>query len=186
MSSRIPRLEFDALEDNLAAALRPRYERLGYLGEFFKCLGHQPVPLRAFVEYTESSKAPLDKKIVEVIALTAATHLDNAYERNQHERLSVRLGYGRDWVAEVEKLDPDECLLLDDRERTVQRYVLDMLVRGGKDTAAGLDAVIDALGHEQAVAVMMVIGRYITHAMIVHSLKLAPPVPSIFEDGFTG
>ena len=39
-------------------------------------------------------------------------------------------------------------------------------------------------GPEPAVAVMMVLGRYLVHALIVNSLGLAPPVPSIFEDGF--
>ena len=33
---------------------------------------------------------------------------------------------------------------------------------------------------------LMVIGRYVTHALIVNTLALKPPVPSIFEDGFTG
>jgi len=42
MTDLIPRLEFDQLDDGLAAALRPKYERLGYLGEFFKCMGRQP------------------------------------------------------------------------------------------------------------------------------------------------
>lgn len=186
MTNKIPRLDFDDLEQGLADALRPRYERLGYLGEFFRCLGHQPRPLRAFVEYTETAKGELDQKMVEVVALSAATHLDNAYERNQHERLCVRLGYGRDWVTEIEKLDPEGADGLSDDERTVQRYVIDMLVRGGKDTNKGLEAVIDALGYEKAIAVMMVIGRYIMHAMMVHSLELAPPVPSIYEDGFNG
>ena len=32
------------------------------------------------------------------------------YEKNQHERLSVRKGYGRDWVEDVEKLEPEDTL----------------------------------------------------------------------------
>src|SRR5258708_29920081 len=49
----IPRLTFEELEPGLAEALRPRYQRLGYLGEFFRCMGHQPAALRAFVEFTD-------------------------------------------------------------------------------------------------------------------------------------
>ena len=43
--------------------------------------------------------------------------------------------------------------------------------------------MIDAIGPEQTIAVMFLVGRYITHAMIVNGLELAPPVPSIFEAG---
>ena len=74
MTDRIPRLEFDVLEEGLAAVLAPRYERLGYLGEFFKCMGHQPRALRAFVEFTEAAKAALPG---ELIALTVAGKLGN-------------------------------------------------------------------------------------------------------------
>ena len=34
----IPRLSPEELPPELAAMLRPRIERLGYLGEFFKCV----------------------------------------------------------------------------------------------------------------------------------------------------
>ena len=95
MSDRIPRLEIEDLAPELAAVLAPRVERLGYLGEFFKCVGHQPRPLIAFIEFTESAKGGLAPEIVETIALTLATYMGNAYERHQHERLSVRLGLGR-------------------------------------------------------------------------------------------
>ena len=33
----IPRIPDDKLAPQVAAALRPRVERLGYLGEFFRC-----------------------------------------------------------------------------------------------------------------------------------------------------
>jgi hypothetical protein len=87
MSRQIVRLEMDQLEPSLAARLAPRVARLGYLGEFFKCAGHQPATLKAFVDFTEESKEGLPEKLVEVVALSAALRLGNAYERNQHERL---------------------------------------------------------------------------------------------------
>ena len=31
--------------------------------------------------------------------------------------------------------------------------------------------------------VIAMVGRYITHTMIVNGLELAPPVPSIFDEG---
>ena len=52
MSERIPRLDMDDLPPALAEALRPRVERLGYLGEFFRCAAHAPDALLAFDVFT--------------------------------------------------------------------------------------------------------------------------------------
>jgi hypothetical protein len=41
------------------------------------------------VTFTESLKAALPDRLVEIVALTAASHADNAYERVQHERLAL-------------------------------------------------------------------------------------------------
>jgi alkylhydroperoxidase family enzyme len=177
----IPRLEYDELAPDLARALEPRVKRLGYLGEYFKCAGHQPAALLSFMEFTENSKKALSDRLVEIIALTASAKLGNAYERNQHERLSVRLGFGRDWVAAVEALDPDGASGLEESERAVQRLVVAMLDRPGQGVEAELAAVVGAIGHAQAIATMMVVGRYVVHALIVNSLALEPPVPSIFD-----
>lgn len=48
----------------------------------------------------------------------------------------------------------------------------------GHNINVDLEAMIKAIGHEQAIAILMLIGRYVTHALIVNSLNLAPPVPS--------
>jgi alkylhydroperoxidase family enzyme len=186
MSKRIARLELDQLEPSLAARLAPRVARLGYLGEFFKCAGHQPAALKAFADFTEDSKKGLPNRLVEVVALSAAMRLGNSYERNQHERLCVRLGFGKEWIGAVEALDPDNAPALSDAERSVQRYVLSALERMGHGAAGALEAVVEELGQEAAVAVMLVLGRYAVHGLIVNSLELAPPVPSVFEDGFEG
>jgi alkylhydroperoxidase family enzyme len=185
MSPRIPRIEMEALPPEVAEALGPRMRRLGYLGEFFKCAAHQPDALLAFMAFTEAGKGGLPERLVEVVALTAAVRAENAYERNQHERLSVRRGYGRDWVAAVERLEPHEAGLAPD-EAAVQAYVLAALARSGHGSQAEFEAMIDAVGPEQAMAAMMVLGRYLTHALIVNTLALQPPVPSVFEDGFEG
>ena len=185
MSPRIPRVEMEDLPPAVAQALGPRVRRLGYLGEFFKCTAHQPEALLAFMAFTDAGKGGLTDRLVEVIALTAAVRNGNAYERHQHERLSVRLGYGRDWVEAVERLDPAGGGLAAD-EAAVQTYVLAALESAGRGSAPAFEALIDAVGPESAVAVMMVLGRYVTHALIVNTLDLAPPVSSIFEDGFEG
>lgn len=185
MSSRVQRLEMTELRPDLASLLAPRVERLGYLGEFFRCVGHQPDALIDFTHYTESCKAGLDKRLVELIALTVASSIGNDYERNQHERLSVRLGFGKTWVAEVEKLEPDTANLNED-ERALQAFVIAAVRNNGRGVSEDFDALVLRFGQERAIAVLLVIGRYLVHGLVVNAFGFAPPVPSIFEDGFAG
>ena len=46
----------EQMDAELAAMLRPRVERLGYLGEFFRCTAHQPEALKHFLGLTEALK----------------------------------------------------------------------------------------------------------------------------------
>jgi alkylhydroperoxidase family enzyme len=173
----IPRLPIDEWPPVVAEALRPRFERLGYVGEFFTCAAHQPAALLSFMTFTEDLKRALPDRVTEVVALTVATELQNAYERHQHERLCLKLGFGESWVRSVEKLDPVSSSLTH-AERAVQALALAMVRRNGRDSASELDAVAAVIGPAPAVAVMMQVGRYVTHAMMVNALALAPPVPS--------
>jgi alkylhydroperoxidase family enzyme len=185
VTDKIPKLEFAELPASIAAALAPKYQRLGYLGEFFARTAHQEAALKAFIEFTDAAKGALDMRVVELIALTVSVMKGVAYERNQHERLSVNLGFGRDWVAEVERLAPEQARITD-IERTVQRFVIDAVNCDGRGVTPQLDAVVDTLGRDDAVAVMMVMARYTTHALLVNCLAIEPPVPSIFVDGYAG
>ncbi len=178
MSDRIPRLGLEAMPPPLADALRPRVERLGYLGEFFRCAANAPDALRAFHLFTEALKQQLPEGATEVVALTVATRLSNAYEQHQHERLCRRLGFPAEWIRAVEALRPET---LDGGEGAVQRLALAMLERHGHGVAAELEAVIDAFGPQQAMALLLVVGRYVTHSLVVNALALAPPVASIFD-----
>jgi alkylhydroperoxidase family enzyme len=174
----IPRLPAGEWPKEVADALRPRIERLGYVGEFFTCGAHQPAALVSFMTFTEDLKRALPNRLTEVVALTVSTELENAYERHQHERLCLKLGFDESWVRAVEALDPSSVPALADAERAVQTLTLAMIRRHGKQTSRELDAVVDAVGAAQAVAVMMQVGRYVTHALMVNTLDLAPPVPS--------
>ena len=182
----IDRIAFEDLPESLAERLSPKVKRLGYFGEFFQCAAHQPEALDSFMVFTEALQDALPKKLVEVVSLTVANWCRNSYERNQHERLSVRLGYGRDWVGAVNALRPGEQPLLSDEERLVQELALSVLESQGHDTAPLFARLVEALGQEQAMAALMLTGRYFVHASVVNTLQLEPPVPSIFEDGFTG
>ncbi len=92
MSKDIRRLEMDELAPEVRDILAARVKRLGYLGEFFKCAGHQPGILVPFMAMTEALKEALPDRLTEVGALTVAVAMGNSYERNQHERLSEKLG----------------------------------------------------------------------------------------------
>lgn len=182
MSERIKRLEFDELTPATQDVLRARVERLGYLGEFFKCTGHQGDILVPFMEMTEALKKALPDRLTETGALTVARFMENDYERHQHERLSKKLDFGETWIAEVERLSPDDAAEMSAAERAAQRLVLAML-RRGKGVSGELEAAIDAIGPEGTIALLFLVGRYVTHAMIVNALGLQPPVPSIFATG---
>lgn len=186
MSSSLPRLELADFPATLAASLEPRVRRLGYLGEFFKCAANHPRGLAAFVEFTEAGRDGLSDRFVEVIALTCTVWMGNDYERNQHERLSLRLGFGRDWVAAVNALQPDVDSALTGEERSVQRLTLAVLDSRGKAAGEPFEHAVQNLGAPVATAILMVIGRYVTHGLIVNTLALEPPVPSIFEDDYAG
>jgi len=180
MSRKIPRLEMNELAPNVQESLAARVKRLGYLGEFFKCSGHNPDVLVSFMEMTEALKHALPDRLTEVGSLTVAGLMDNEYERNQHERLSEKLGFGRDWVAAVNRLDPAAPGPMSEDERAVQRLALAVVERRGHDVEAELEAAIDRIGYAQAMAMLFLIGRYVMHAYVVNALDLAPPVPSIF------
>lgn len=178
MSKLIPRLSIEEMTPELQESLRPRVERLGYLGEFFQCAAHQPQALKSFMAFTEDLKRALPDNLTEVVALSVATAMDNAYERVQHERLSLKLGFSEDWIRAVISLNPVGNTAMSEQERRVQKLALAVLERRGHDTADELEAAIEAIGHERAVAVLMLIGRYVTHALMVNCLDLKPPVAS--------
>jgi hypothetical protein len=108
--------------------------------------------------------------------------MKNDYERHQHERLSEKLGFGQAWVADVNRLAPDTAAQLTNEERAVQRLVLAVVQRGGRDCGAERDAAERAVAPEILVGVLMLIGRYMMHSIVVNTLELAPPVPSIFAE----
>ncbi len=186
MSQAIPRLELHDMRADLAEYLGPRVKRLGYLGELFKCAGNAPDATLSFMHFTDALKEALPDRLSEVAVLTVAKLMKNDYERNQHERLSVRLGFGRDWIAEVETLEPREAKLMSDAERAVQTYALAAVESRGNACQQEFEALCRLIPPAEAIAVPMLVGRYITHALVVNTLQLKPPVPSVFEDGFTG
>jgi alkylhydroperoxidase family enzyme len=175
----VPLMGIDELDPAVRQRLQSKIDRLGYLGGFFQLTAHQPEALAAFIDYTDATKRALPDDLAEMVALTVATATGNDYERHQHERLSVKLGLGKDWVAAVETLDPDRGELTVEL-RATQRWVLAVLKGHGRGTAAEVDGLVRALGPKSAIAVALMCGRYVAHATIANSFGIQPPVPSIF------
>ncbi|MBI1816776.1 MAG: carboxymuconolactone decarboxylase family protein [Deltaproteobacteria bacterium] len=180
MSSGIPRLELSDMPAELSHALQPRVTRLGYLGEFFKCAAHQPAALRTFMTLTDDLKAALPDNLTEVVAFTVAGVMQNDYERHQHERLCRTLGFSDEWIRAAATLRDGP---LRDTERLVQRLTIAVIAQRGQHVSDEFNAVVAAIGPAGAMAALFLIGRYVTHSLIVNALQLAPPVPSIFEKG---
>lgn len=173
MSDRIPRLSTEEMPVELASFLAPRVKRLGYLGEFFQCTAHQPAALLSFLEFTEHLKRALPHNLTEVVVLSVAVLMDNDYERVQHERLCIKLGFSDAWLGAVLNLNDEK--ILTSQERLVQRLAIAIVERGGRNTTPELEAAIASIGTPEAIAVLMLVGRYISHALIVNTLNLAPP-----------
>ncbi len=55
----VPRIEFEDIEPTLKELFRPRVERLGYLGEFFRVMSAQPEAMKGFFAITEGLKTAL-------------------------------------------------------------------------------------------------------------------------------
>jgi len=178
MSDLIPRLTRENLHPDLQTYLRPRVERLGYLGEFFQCAGHQPEALLSFLQYTDHLKHALPNNLTEIVSLTVAQLMNNGYERVQHERLSLKLGFGEKWLREVLTLKSDGKGRMSDQEVLVQRLAMAAINRKGHHITAELEPVVRSVGPAMSIAVLMLVGRYLSHAIIANALNLAPPVPS--------
>ena len=180
-SAGIRALDFDELSPALQDAFRARYERLGYLGGFFRYGSHQPDAILAFNEFTESLKGALPEDLAEVVALTVASRLNNRYERHQHELLSIKRGLGEEFVAAAISGD-DRPAAFDERQAAVRALVLAVLADFGNGANERLADVVRMLGEESAIAVLLFISRYVAHAVVSNTLELEPPVPSIFDE----
>ena len=173
MSDQIPRLSVSEMPPELATFLGPRVKRLGYLGEFFQCTAHQPEALLSFLHFTEHLKHALPNNLVELVSLSVAVLMKNDYERIQHERLSRKLGFSEDWIHDVLSLHGQKHL--SQQESVVQRFAVAVVQRHGHHTTPEFEATIEAVGHSQAMALLMLIGRYMSHAIIANTLNLSPP-----------
>ncbi len=182
MSDQIPRIPYEEFQPDLAEALRSKVERLGYCGEIWRIGANAPKSMLSFCNLTEDLKLELPTKIVELVALTAAGVMGNIYERNQHERLAEKLEFGRDWIKDVNALQADPASALSGDECKIQKFVMATIYRRGQDVKQEFADVVDAIGPAHAIAVLISVGRCVTHALFTNTLGLEPPVSSIFDE----
>lgn len=182
MTSITP-IEFGDLPPQLQEIFRPRVERLGYFGDWFRFTAHQPRALEHFHLFTEELKDALDPRLVEVVALTIAARLDNRYERHQHEQLSRKRGYPDPWVRAVVFAD-DVAGVLTPEEQAVRRLASTVTDRTGSTDA--FEEVAGMVGEQVAVGLLLLCARYVAHAAVAQALELRPPVPSTLEPGWSG
>ena len=178
----IPRIEFEDFASDLKESLRPKVERLGYCGEIWRIGANVPQSMFQFCELTEALKDEIDMKLVELVALTAAGVMGNSYERNQHERLADNLGYGREWIAQVNELQAQPGGHMSDAECAVQKFAMAAIYRRGHDCQELFKEVIEGVGPQQATGILLSVGRCVMHAIFRNTLGLEPPVTSLFAD----
>lgn len=181
MTELLPRIEFEDIEPGLKELFRPRVERLGYLGEFFRVMSACPETMKGFYTITESLKKELPDNFSQIVSVALSSRLGNRYEQYQNERLSLKLGLSKEWVRSALGPIDDLKSVFTPEEKAVQAFA----VAAGQSLGRGVDhefkALVEAIGERKAAAVLWLVGRTITHALISNTLHLAPPVTSIFE-----
>lgn len=182
MPHPIPRLAFENVDPELQKLLKPTVERLGYFGEMAQAMANLPKAHQAFMQYTAAVKEPLPFNLNEVCALTVCSLLGADYERIQHERLSLKTGMDRAWIGELTGVEPPETSQLDDAEAKVRDLAVAVVERSGRNCESELAAVAEAIGPEQALAVLFQVTRFMTISALVHALDVTLPMPSIFDE----
>lgn len=181
MTDALPRLSFEESDSRVQALLKPVVERLDYFGEFFQVAANHPDALLKFMEYTGAVKGPLDANVNELLALTVCSRCPGGeYERIQHERLSFKSGFSKEWIGELTGAIAPAESQLDTTEQKLR--ALAVAVVDGEDATETLNAVVEALGAERSVAVMLQITRFQTICTLGRVFGMTLPVPSIFAE----
>ena len=181
VTSSFPRLGFDELDPALREQLAPTVKRLGYFGDYFALVGRNPQAMLHFLEYTKAVKAPLSDRHNELLALVTCTRTGAAYERIQHEWLSHRLGFPREWIAELVGRERSASTLLDDDERCLQSLALAILEGPWGGHGAEIGDVRARLGDSAALAAVLQVTRFMLLSTVMHAFAMQPPVKSLFD-----
>lgn len=182
-SELFPRVKRETLPPSLAAQLNAIENRLGYLNELFLLQSHVPASVDSFMMYTQAVKAPLSDRQNELVALAACTELNAEAELIQHERLALRLGLSREFVAAAEGREGSDTEVLADDEKLVKEVVRELIKNMGRGCEPILARLASSIGKESAMAVLLQTTRFMMIGVWGHVFQVQLPVSSIFEEG---
>jgi hypothetical protein len=94
--------------------------------------------------------------------------------------LSKKLGFSDAWIREALEPQNGSASVFKPDEKAVQAFAIAAGMKIGRDCEAEFKALVEAIGSEKAVAVLWLVTRTVSHALISNTLKLASPVKSIF------
>jgi alkylhydroperoxidase family enzyme len=153
-----------------SAQVRDLLAALPDLGAF-RIVAHAQTVLLPWVNLGSAllNSLALDPVLRELVILQAVTSAGAEYERVQHEAIAARVGVPPDMIAAV------TGSRLGDPNLTGVAPVLrvvDELVRTHTTGQAGLDALRSRLGDRQTVEVILVVGFYLSAAMLMAAVDL--------------
>jgi len=172
-------LDFSEIDPGLQAQLQPTVDRLGYFGAFFRYAAHAPQVLSSFMAMSGALKAALPDDINETLALTICSAMDFPYERIQHERLSLKLGFDRDWIAlMVGRPSPVSPTPSQQAARA-----MGLALAEGRHGAAGEEAerLAGLSSPATAVAALFQATRFMQVCHVGRTLDMRLALPSIFD-----
>jgi hypothetical protein len=172
-------LTLEQVDPKLRDMLQPTVDRLGYFGEFFQYAGHAPGVLTGFMQYSGALKGALPDDLNEAIALTVCSHLEFEYERVQHERLSLKLGLEREWIATL--VGRSDKAVLTAAQQSVRVLALAVLAGQLDDARAALEGLAAETDEAVAVAALFQVMRFRDVCSIGRLLDMRLPVASIFS-----
>lgn len=175
----IPPLDFADIDQSLQALFQPTVDRLGYFGDFFRYGSHAPEVLSAFMAFSVALKGAIPGDLNEAVALSVCQAMDFPYERIQHERLSEKLGFDREWIAAM--VGRPSGAEITPAQQAARDLSLAM-VEGRHEAARAAAGRIAALVSPRvAVALLFQVTRFMQVSAVGRTLGMQLALPSIFD-----
>ncbi|MBO9376291.1 hypothetical protein GG804_05895 [Sphingomonas histidinilytica] len=177
--TNISPLEFAEIGETLQKLFQPTVDRLGYFGDFFRYGSHAPDVLSAFMGLSVALKGAIPDDVNETVALTVCQAMDFPYERIQHERLSVKLGFDREWIAAmVGRPSAAETTPLQQAARALSIAIVEGRHDAARDAA---EQVASLASPGLAVALLFQATRFMQVCAVGRTLGMQLALPSIFD-----
>ena len=137
----------------------------------FRMLAHAPALMPGVMELTAAIlyRAKLDPALRELAILRVGHLCGSAYEVSQHRNISLAIGLSQEKIDGT-KSDADSNLY-EERELLVLRMT-EQVVRNIKADDALFSAAVAALGHEQTMELLILIGVYVMLAQVLENAEV--------------